>query len=333
MNTPLQVNIFREKNIESKHLVSAVVMTSNGQLMQTFGDIAQKIYPRSSIKCIQAIPIIISGAAEKFNVSDIELALASASHSGEKKHTDAVQNWLNRIGLSSNDLECGSHAPANQTAFINLIKSQHHFSALENNCSGKHTGMLAASLAMNVATKGYVKNEHPVQQLIQKIIEEFTSEKISLNDTAIDGCTLPTYFLRLQNLALAMARFADPKIFSSQYQLACERITNAIMQNPFYIAGTDRYCTQMTTLMSQQGFVKTGAEGVMFAVLPKLKMGVAVKCHDGHSRAAEVAMTHVLVGLKVINETEAQEFIEPQIKNWNGLTTGHISVFTDHKLD
>lgn len=332
MNTPLQINIFRENNIESKHSVSAVVMTSSGQLMQTFGDVAQKIYPRSSIKCIQAIPIITTGAAEKFNVSDIELALAGASHSGELKHTDAVQNWLSRIGLSVTDLECGAHAPANQAAFINLLKNK-HFTALENNCSGKHTGMLAAALAMNAPTKGYVKNEHPVQQLIQKIIEDFTSEKISSTDIAIDGCTLPTYFLRLENLALAMARFADPQNFLSQYQVACERITNAIMQNPFYIAGTDRYCTQMTTLMQQAGFVKTGAEGVMFAALPKLKLGIAVKCHDGHSRAAEVAMTHILLSLKVISESEAQDFIRPQIKNWNGLTTGHISVFTDNKFN
>lgn len=325
MNTPLQINIFREKNIESKHAVSAVVMTSAGQLMQTYGDVAQKIYPRSSIKCIQAIPIITTGAAEKFNVSDIELALASASHSGEQNHTEAVQNWLQRIGLSVSDLECGSHAPANQTAFINLLKNK-HFTALENNCSGKHTGMLSSALAMNVATKGYVKNEHPVQQLIQKIIEDFTSEKISSHDIAIDGCTLPTYFLRLQNLALAMARFADSQNFSSPYQAACERITNSIMQNPFYIAGTDRYCTQMTMLMHQQGFVKTGAEGVMFAALPKLKLGIAVKCHDGHSRAAEVAMTHILLNLNVISQTDAKDFIEPQIKNWNGVTTGIIKV-------
>lgn len=333
MNSPLQINIFREKNIESKHTVSAVVMVSNGQLMQSFGDVAQKIYPRSSIKCIQAIPIITSGAAEKFNISDIELALASASHNGEQKHTEAVKNWLTRINLSEADLECGSHAPANQLAFINLIKSHRHYSTLENNCSGKHTGMLAAALALSAPTKGYVKNEHPVQQLIQKIIEEFTSEKVNANDIAIDGCTLPTYFLRLQNLALAMARFADAKNFSSTYQVACERITSAIMQNPFYIAGTDRYCTQITTLMNGQGFVKTGAEGVMFAALPKLKLGIAVKCHDGHSRAAEVAMTHILLSLKVLSETEAKDFISPQIKNWNGLTTGHISVFTDNKLN
>lgn len=325
MNTPLQINIFREKNIESKHAVSAVVMTSNGQLMQTYGDVAQKIYPRSSIKCIQAIPIITTGAAEKFNISDIELALASASHSGEQKHTEAVQNWLQRIGLSFADLECGSHAPANQAAFISLLKNK-NFTALENNCSGKHTGMLSSALAMNVTTKGYVKNEHPVQQLIQKIIEDFTSEKISSHDIAIDGCTLPTYFLRLQNLALAMARFADSQNFSSQYQVACERIATAIMQNPFYIAGTDRYCTQMTMLMHQQGFVKTGAEGVMFAALPKLKLGIAVKCHDGHSRAAEVAMTNILLSLNVINEAQAQDFIEPQIKNWNGLVTGYVKL-------
>ena len=325
MNSPLQINVFREQNIESKHSVSAVVMASNGQLMQTYGDVAQKIYPRSSIKCLQAIPIITTGAAEKFNITDIELALAGASHSGELKHTEAVKNWLQRLGLSTNDLECGSHAPANQSAFINLLKDR-AFTALENNCSGKHTGMLAAALALNTPTKGYVKAEHPVQQLIQKIIEDFTSEKINSKDIAIDGCTLPTYFLRLQNLALAMARFADAKNFSSQYQSACERITTAIMQNPFYIAGTDRYCTQMTTLMQQLGFVKTGAEGVMFAALPKLKLGVAIKCHDGNTRAAEVAMTHILLSLNVITESDAKIFIAPQIKNWNGLTTGHISV-------
>lgn len=326
MNTPLQVHVYREKNIESRHNVSAVVMTSSGQLMQTYGDTAQKIYPRSSIKCIQAIPIISTGALEKFNISDIELALAGASHNGEARHTEAVQNWLSRINLTVADLECGAHAPAHQASFMSLTKVKGSYSALENNCSGKHTGMLSSALAMGVPTKGYSKTEHPVQRLIQKIIEDFTGEKVDDDDVALDGCTLPTYFLRLQNLALAMARFADCKNFSADYAQACERITQAIMNNPFYIAGSDRYCTQMTSLMQQQGFVKTGAEGVMFAALPQLKLGIAVKCHDGNNRAAEVTMTDILLNLKVINEAEAQNLIEPQIKNWNGLVTGRIKL-------
>lgn len=323
---PLIIDVARATNIESQHTVSAVVVNSQGKIEISLGKTDRRIYPRSSIKSIQALAIILSGAAELFKITDEELALASASHGGEKKHIEIVTQWLNRIGLTQNDLECGSHPPSHQNSAIELFKQGQTFTAIHNNCSGKHTGMLATALALKEATKDYSKINHPVQILIKQIIEDFCSEKIEENQIAIDGCSIPTYFIGMKNLALAMARLGDSQNFSEKYRLASQRIYKANVENPFLIAGTDRYCTQMMNELNKKGLVKTGAEGVMFASLPSLKLGVVVKAHDGASRAAEMAMSWILKELGLLNEDSWKKFSQIPIKNWNQILTGSIKI-------
>lgn len=323
---PLTVDVMRAANTESRHSVSAVVVNSRGEIEYSWGITERKIYPRSSIKSIQALSIILSGAAEKFNISDIELAMASASHGGEKKHTEIVSQWLSRMGLSPLDLECGSHLPSHQISAINLLKSGEDFTALHNNCSGKHTGMLATALALNENTKGYTHAEHPVQKLTKQVIEDFCSENIEEKSTAIDGCSIPTYFLQMRNLALAMARLGTPQSLPEKYRSAAERIYRANVENPFYIAGTDRYCTRMMTELDKKGLVKTGAEGVMFASLPTLQLGVVVKVHDGAARAAEMTMSWILKELGLLSDSSWEKFSQIPIKNWNQILTGSIQI-------
>lgn len=323
---PLTVNVLRAANIESRHDVSAIVVNSQGVSEFCWGETDRKIYPRSSIKSIQALAIILSGAAEMFKVTDAELAIASASHGGEKKHIELVSSWLNRIGLTPLDLECGAHLPSHQDSFIELLKQGKNFSAIHNNCSGKHTGMLATALALKENTKGYSKINHPVQVLIKQIIEDFCSEKIEENQIAIDGCSIPTYFMNMKNLALAMARLGDSQNFSEKYRLASQRIYKANVENPYLIAGTDRYCTQMMNELNKNGLIKTGAEGVMFASIPSLKLGVVVKAHDGAPRAAEIAMSWILKELGLLNRVSWEKFSQVPIKNWNQILTGSIRI-------
>lgn len=325
---PLKVEVLRAQNIESQHSVSAIVVNPQGKIEFSWGATDLKIYPRSSIKAIQALAIILSGAADKFTVTDLELALASASHGGEIKHIEVVQRWLARIGLSYLDLECGPHLPSNQNAAIQLLKGGNDFTALHNNCSGKHAGMLATALALGENTQGYSRINHPVQKLIRNIIEDFCSEKIEEHNIAIDGCAIPTYYLHMKNLALAMARFGDSENFSDKYRQASPRVFRANVGNPFFVAGTDRYCTRIMTELNKRGLVKTGAEGVMFASLPELKLGVVVKVHDGATRAAEVAMSWILKELGLLSETSYEIFSQIPIKNWNQILTGSVRIQT-----
>lgn len=323
---PLNVEVLRGENVESRHDVSAVVINSSGVTELAFGLSDLRIYPRSSIKAIQALPIILSGAAQKFSISDTELAMASASHGAEAAHISCVESWLHRIGLSIQDLECGSHLPGNQQAAFQLLNSGRTFSAIHNNCSGKHTGMLSMALAMGVDTGGYSGVNHPVQQQIRRVIEDYCSERITADCIAVDGCSIPTYFLHLTSLALAMARFSDPENFMPLYDSAAKRIYRANVENPFYVAGTDRYCTRIMTELNKRGLVKTGAEGVMFAGIPELKIGVVIKVHDGNLRASEVAMSWILNELGLLSPAAWEQYSQIPVKNWNQILTGKIQI-------
>lgn len=323
---PLNVNVWRGPNIESRHKVCAIVVDSQGHTRFSWGDTSQKIYPRSSIKALQALSIVLSGAAERFSVSDIELALAGASHNAEPKHVEGVAAWLKRLGLSVDDLECGAHLPGSSSAAAQLLKSGIPFSALHNNCSGKHTGMLATALALGKATKGYSKADHPVQLMTKNVIEDFCSEKILDSDIAVDGCSLPTYFLHMKNLATGMARLGDTENCPETYRFAATKLYSAIVANPYYVAGTDRYCTLMMEALKGRALVKTGAEGVMFATIPELKSGVVVKVQDGTVRAAEVAMSWILNELGLLDKPSAEKFCEIPVRNWNQILTGRIGI-------
>lgn len=321
---PLNVNVWRGPNIESRHYVSAVVVDSQGLTQLSWGEPSLKIYPRSSIKALQALPIVLSGAADQFSITDIELALASASHGGEPEQINVVQGLLRRLGLSVQNLECGAHPPGDAIAAGHLMQAGNKFSALHNNCSGKHTGMLATALALGKGTDGYSKAAHPVQKMIRHLIEDFCSVQISENDIAVDGCSIPTYFMPIQNLATGMARLGDPKNFEDSYRMAAERIYTANVSNPYYVAGTDRYCTLIMKALNRRALVKTGAEGVMFATVPELKFGVVVKVHDGSVRAAELVMSWILNELGLLDPQTAEKFCEIPVRNWNQILTGRI---------
>lgn len=324
--SPIQINVVRGQFVESRHKISGLVIDSDGKRLLEFGNADQKTFPRSSLKPLQAIPLLQSGAAEKFDLSDIEIALACASHSGEADHVARVESWLQKIDLSKENLECGAHAPARQEAALGLARSGQNYHAGHNNCSGKHTGMLCTALAKGEPLNGYINYEHPVQQRIKKVVEDFCDVTLTEKDYAIDGCSIPTFFMPLSSLALGMARLADPSGLPKSYQQAAQRILKACIENPLYIAGTDRYCTKMTTALNKQGFVKVGAEGVMIACLSEKKVGVALKCDDGGTRAVEVAMSYVLSKLGVLDELARAEFLSPKLINWNKIETGYLAV-------
>lgn len=289
MSVPVLAEVTRGPLVESRHRGSAVVVDREGRVVAAWGEADKPVYPRSAVKPFQALPLVESGAADRFGLSQREIALACSSHSGEPVHTEAVAAWLARMGLSVADLECGAHAPMDGEAAWALAKSGGAPSSLHNNCSGKHTGMLATALHLGEPTRGYLSPEHPVQQGVRRAIGALADIDAEVAPCGVDGCGIPTLALPLVNLALAFARLAAP---DAPPPLA--RIAAAMMAEPYMVGGKDRFDT--LTMGAAPGLLVTkgGAEGVWAAGLVRHGLGIAVKIEDGARRGAEAAMAGLL---------------------------------------
>ena len=286
MIDPIVVEVVRGGLVESRHRGAIAVVDAAGSEVFAAGDVAKSVFPRSAVKPLQALPLVESGAAEKFALSDEELALCCASHSGEPAHARGVERILAKAGFDASALACGTHWPASQSAAMALARAGATPSALHNNCSGKHAGFLCVARAMAVDPAGYWQPGHPVQQRVHAILEDLTEVALPPDCRAVDGCSVPTWVVPLENLALAFAKFGSGRGLAPARAAAAARLFEACVREPWYVAGSGRFCTEIMQLLGAQALVKTGAEGVMCAALPALALGVAIKCDDGAGRAA-----------------------------------------------
>jgi len=323
MENPVLVEVMRGGLVESRHRGALAVVDADGRAVMTLGDIESPVFPRSAVKALQALPLVESGAAEGF--SGEELAVACASHSGEPGHIAAVRRMLARVGLDGAALRCGAHAPVNRTAAAALVRSGTEPSALHNNCSGKHAGFLCLSCRLKADIGGYCDPDHPVQREVKATIEAVSGVQLSNERRAIDGCSVPTWALPLGNLALAFARFGTGQGLAPERAKAAAALRKACTAHPWHVAGTDRFCTEAMRLFGARAFVKTGAEGVYCAAFPDAGLGVALKCDDGATRAAEVATAAVIARFVAMSAAEAaafERFLRPTLRNWNGVEVG-----------
>lgn len=325
---PQLVEVTRGAMVESRHRASFAVADTDGRIVLSAGDFEPPVYARSAIKPLQALPLIESGAADAYALGNAEIALACASHSGEPRHVETVLAWLERIGCTPADLECGIHLPKNDGAMRALLRSQAEATPAHNNCSGKHTGFLTLARHMNVATKGYIAYQHAVQQRVLGALETMTGLDLGTAPRGIDGCGIPVIGIPLGNLALAFARLTDPRDQPEARQVACERVCAAMAAEPFMVAGSDRYCTRVMTATAGDALIKTGAEGVYCGALPKLGLGIALKVDDGAQRAAEVLMGHLLRHFGVLDESQADLLTEP-LNNCAGTRVGEVRTAAD----
>ncbi|HEX9702876.1 MAG TPA: asparaginase [Rhodospirillales bacterium] len=304
-NKPLTVEVSRGDMVESRHLGAALVVDGRGRTVRAWGDTGRLIYPRSSIKPLQALALIETGAADGFAVSETELALASASHGGTPEHTGPVLAWLERLGLGEADLECGGHPPMDEKAAKALVRAGKAAGPVCNNCSGKHAGFLTTAKHLKEPTQGYSKIGHPVQARLRRILAELGDADPAKAPTGIDGCGIPVYGMPLSGLARALARMAAGDGLDADRRRAARRIVAAMTAHPRLVAGPDRFDTLAMQAAGGAFVVKGGAEGVHAAIIPKLGFGVALKIDDGAKRAAEVAMAAILAHLGVLPEAAA----------------------------
>lgn len=320
-----RVLVYRNDTVESRHRITFAIADAAGEILHARGKIERAVFPRSAIKMLQAIPLVESGAADQFGLTQAELALACASHNGEPRHADAVAAWLKRLGFSSDDLECGTHAPSHAPSAQSLARSGSPPSPLHNNCSGKHAGMLTLAKHLGVDPKGYIQPDHPVQRTIGEALSAMT-QVTPLPAPGVDGCGIPTFAVPLRNLAQAMARFADPSGLGSAQSTACRRLATAMREHPGMVAGEGRPCTAVMEALP--GVVaKTGAEGVYTAAWPERGLGIALKVEDGAERASSVALMALLERLGAVDATARERLKDvatPTLRNHARTVVGRI---------
>jgi L-asparaginase II len=289
--------LWRGGHLESVHVGHAVICDAAGAVTQAWGDPDLVIFPRSSCKMVQALPLVESGAADAAGLSVRQLALACSSHRGAAVHTGMVEAWLTDLGLAESDLRCGSHMPYDSEARTALVRAGEAPCQWHNNCSGKHSGFLTLKQHLKAGPE-YLELAHPVQRAVKAAFEEVTGE--TSHGHGIDGCSAPNFTTSLTGLARAMAAFAAAEETGARGR-AMVRLRSAMMAHPELIAGEGGACTELMRATGGKAAIKTGAEGVYVAILPEQKIGIALKIADGGTRASELAIAALLVRAGVLD--------------------------------
>lgn len=317
------VELWRGGRMESRHLGHAVVWHATGGLVESWGNPAEVIFPRSACKMLQALPLMESGAGAGLRPE--QLALACASHQGAALHVGAVSRWLADLGMGEADLRCGCHEPSDRAERDRLIRANEAPCQIHNNCSGKHTGFLMLNRHLG-GDADYVQPDHPVQRAVRQAFEEVTGE--TSPGYGIDGCSAPNFATSLSGLARAMAAFAGASGEGDARDRAMVALRNAMAAHPDYVAGETRACTELMRAMDGRVAIKTGAEAVFVAMIPEKQIGIALKIADGGTRASEAAICALLVRLGVLeaDHPATRKRLNAVQTNWRGFETGMVQL-------
>jgi L-asparaginase II len=277
--------------MESLHFGAFAIVTSDGELLAYQGDPDLLVFPRSSEKPFQALPFLEIDGDRHYGLSDKEIAILCSSHIGSDEHLAVVTELQRKTGIQESDLLCGIHPPADKESLLSLENSHKLPTANRNNCSGKHTGMLAHAFLRHLPLQGYIDPQHPLQKLILSSFAEFCDVPIHSIVTGIDGCSAPNFAVSLSKFAYAFARLVDPHYLSESRAGACQRITHAMLAHPEMISGPNRFDTRLMELGKGRILAKAGAEGYQAVGLTPGTLwkdspgiGIAIKVSDGDTR-------------------------------------------------
>jgi L-asparaginase II len=322
----IEANTYRGAYIENRFRVSLAAVTPQGQLVAQAGDPQLWAHLRSTAKPFQSLAVVLSGALERFGYGPRELAITTGSHDGTPEHTDLVNQMLGRLGLPQTCLVCGVHPPSSRVARQALEQAHQSPTVLHHNCSGKHTGMLAAALALGASVEGYADLQHPVQQLNLNTFRELSG--IEQVGQAVDGCSVPTFVLPLAGTAQMLAYLAAPDLAPQKYRAPLEQIFQAMRHHPQLVAGPGSIDT--VVMEQAEGVVaKRGADGYYGLALrhsPWGPVGLAIKVEDGSSVPREPVVIHLLHQLGLLPNADRLPWWRPVIRNWAGLEVGHVQV-------
>ncbi len=328
MANPVVVEVTRGDLVESAHRGAGAVVDADGQVVMAFGDAERAVYPRSAVKALQALPLVESGAADRLGLSDKEIALACASHSGSEDHVATARAMLAKAGCDERALECGAHWPLGEDEARALARSGRTPTALHNNCSGKHAGFVCLSCAMGVGSEGLCRAGSC--RAARGRGGDRSDDRRALErgrcaaSTAAPFRLTPCRWLRSR----AVSRASGPaKGCRRSDAKAATRIRAAVAAHPMMVAGEGRFDTEVMSLLGPRAFTKTGAEGVFCAALPESGLGLAVKADDGAGRAAQVMIAALIRRFGDFDEetvARLARFVSPRLFNWNGAEVGFL---------
>ena len=325
----LDVIVTRGKATESEHRVHAAVVGENDQLIGAARDGNAFTYWRSCAKPFQVLPFLNSGGFDAVDWGDPQLAVACGSHGGEPEHVSLVEKMLQDVGLEEGDLACGPHEPLTQRGIKKIREAGSRFTRLHNNCSGKHTAMLAWAHHKGWTTRGYELREHSVQRAIVNEIALWTDIPCSKMTLAIDGCGVVVFGMTLEKMALAYSRFARAALRGEENPC---RVVEAMGNEPFLVGGTDRIDSILIAETKGRVVSKVGAEGVHCALLADRGIGVAIKVEDGSQRAQVPALIRVLQELDALPDPlppRLAELMRKPVKNSRGDCVGEVVMRAD----
>ncbi|HEY4671770.1 MAG TPA: asparaginase [Gemmatimonadaceae bacterium] len=330
MNTyDLDVSVTRGDFTESIHRVHAAIVGEGEELVGAARDADSATFWRSCAKPFQIIPFLSSGGFDALGWGEEQLAVSCASHGGEPEHVAIVGQMLHDIGLEGGDLACGPHDPSSQRGAKIVRESGERPTRLHNNCSGKHTAMLALARKKGWATRGYERRDHNVQRAILHEISLWTGVPCGKIVQAVDGCGVVVFGMTLEQMARAYSRFAVAAARGEEYP---RRVVNAMSKHPFLVGGSDRFDSALIAETEGKVISKVGAEGVHCALLPDRGIGIALKVEDGNQRAQWPALLRLLQELEALPDpvpARLREWMHKPVKNTRGECVGEIAMRVD----
>ncbi|SIS74092.1 asparaginase [Alicyclobacillus vulcanalis] len=319
------VRVTRGAVDESWHAGAIAVANEAGEVVAHVGDLDFFTFARSSCKPIQAIPVVESGALEAFGLDDSHLAIMCASHSSEPMHVEKASEILERIGLEPRHLVCGVHMPHSREAYEALVRRGETLSAIHNNCSGKHAGMLAYCRATGADPATYAELDHPLQQAILSTLSELAGVDKAAIRVGVDGCGVPVHALPLRNWARAFSTFVAE---DGPHAPAMRRIRTAMGEHPELVGGSrDRFDTDLMRATRGRMVAKGGAEGFLAVIDTKERLAMVVKILDGNARAIPPVALKALEQLGSLTAAELDAlapYVEPAVVNTQGREVGRI---------
>ncbi len=343
----IAVVTYRGALVENTHRAHIVVTTESGSLLLGSGDPLRLTLPRSAAKPAQALAVLATGAFERFELSDEDLALMCGSHSSEPRHIERTRDMLRKVGRAEADLQCGGHPPLSDAVASDWIRQGFAPTAVCSNCSGKHVGMLAGAQALGATTAGYHLPDHPMQARVREATAQLGGLPIDAVHWATDGCNLPTPAFPLSRLAQSFAQLAhaadqacNPQRTPAQADAA--RVYHAMTAHPEWVGGEGRFCTRLMQAFGGALVGKVGADGcygVGVRASPQTRrlgapgaLGIAVKVEDGNVGVLYMLVCELLERLQLGTPAQRQAleaFHRPPMRNTAGLSTGHADFVFD----
>jgi L-asparaginase II len=319
--------VLRGAGIDAVHCAAIAVVDGSSRLTHRLGDPEQAFFSRSSIKPLQALPLVEKGGLERFGFDARALALCTASHNGSDLQRMLVLGTLQKLGLDETALQCGTGVPAQLTLFGKYPEHGEERDPLRHNCSGKHSGFLALALLLGQPTDSYLDPAGPTQRAVRQAVADACEVDAASLVTGIDGCSAPNYAMPLLSLAAGFKNLATADA-STPTGAARARVRQAMLEHPLLVSGERRLDYALSTAFPDRVVAKGGAEAIQLLAFAEPALGIAIKVVDGSSRALGPIVVETLKQLGLIDDMARfptlQRYETPSVTNARGLETGRV---------